>query len=384
MKKFIIILFAVFFTGCFAHKQIKSYTPKCNYYIDDIEKLYDEPFYDSSANGIVCEEKNNKSYITIKNGLAHGKAMKYSDNGTVTEYNFENGKRKGLSKTFENGIIVSSANFIDADNGEIEVSIYFPNGKLSSTLYLKRGDGKLQKYNINGNLIREETYVNGKKNGITKLYFDNGQLETVAEYKNDKLNGPFKLYNQNGIVESEGTYKDDKLTGLIKNYYENGSLKSEQNYQNDKLHGISKSYYKNGSINEIIPYKNGNAEGIKKIYYENGALKAEVLFRNDKVEGMVKTYYKNGAMETEAIFKKGKKEGVLKQYDENGILDAQVTYSNNKKNGQMKKYNDYGKLWATITYKNDNAVSGKCANGRKWNNAELSNWENGLKVNCGY
>ena len=122
MKKFIIILFAVFFTGCFAHKQIKSYTPKCNYYIDDIEKLYDEPFYDSSANGIVCEEKNNKSYITIKNGLAHGKAMKYSDNGTVTEHNFENGKRKGISKIFINEVLVSSVDFIDIDNGDIILS----------------------------------------------------------------------------------------------------------------------------------------------------------------------------------------------------------------------------------------------------------------------
>lgn len=384
MKNLILILFAVFFTGCFAHKQIKSYTPKCDYYIDDIKQLYNEPFEDITATGIVCEEKNNKAYITIKNGLAHGKAMKYYDNGTTIEDHFENGKLKGLSKTFENGVLVSSANFIDADNGEIEVSIYFPNGKLSSTLYLKRGDGKLQKYNINGNLIREETYVNDKKNGITKLYFDNGQLKAVAEYKNDKLNGPFKQYYQNGIIDSEGTYKDDKLAGLMKNYYENGSLKSEQNYQNDKLHGISKTYYEDGSINEIIPYKNGKAEGIKKVYYENGALKAEVLFRNDKVEGMVKTYYKNGAMETEAIFKNGKRDGVSKHYYGNGKLDAQIMYSNNKKNGQMKKYNDYGKLWATITYKNDNPVSGKCANGRKWNNAELSNWESGLEVSCGY
>lgn len=180
MKKSIIIFFAIFFTGCLANKQIKSYTPKCDYYIDDIEKLYNEPFKDASANGIVCEEKNNKSYITVKNGLAHGKAIKYHDNGTTIENNFENGKLKGLSKTFENGLIVSSANFIDADNGEIELSFYFPNGKLSSTLYLKRGYGKLQKYNINGNLIKEETYVNDKKNGITKLYFDNGQLEAVV------------------------------------------------------------------------------------------------------------------------------------------------------------------------------------------------------------
>lgn len=32
--------------------------------------------------------------------------------------------------------------------------------------------------------------------------------------------------------------------------------------------------------------------------------------------------------------------------------------------------------------KNNKAVSGICANGKKWNNAELSNWENGLEVSC--
>ena len=47
---------------------------KCDYYIDNIERLYTEPFDNITATGIVCDSKNNKSYIPIKNGLAHGKA----------------------------------------------------------------------------------------------------------------------------------------------------------------------------------------------------------------------------------------------------------------------------------------------------------------------
>lgn len=32
----------------------------------------------------------------------------------------------------------------------------------------------------------------------------------------------------------------------------------------------------------------------------------------------------------------------------------------------------------------DNDEFNKIANGKIWNNAELSNWENGLEVDCGY
>ena len=133
----------------------------------------------------------------------------------------------------------------------------------------------------------------------------------------------------------------------------------------------------------FIQIKNGLAHGKAEVYLPIGIF-VKNNFQNGKLEGIYKEYYESGALEAEGNFKNGKLEGILKEYDENGNLTQQTTFKNGLREGQMKSYNSYGKFWATITYKNDKAVSGICANGKKWNNAELSNWENGLKVSCGY
>lgn len=47
-----------------------------------------------------------------------------------------------------------------------------------------------------------------------------------------------------------------------------------------------------------------------------------------------------------------------------------------------KDYFESGKLWITWTYRNDEVVSGKCYDGKVLNNAEISNYNNGLSVSC--
>ena len=202
--------------------------------------------------------------------------------------------------------------------------------------------------------------VNGKyKQDITGTVCDSQDKRSFIQIKNGLAHGKAEVYLPIGI--------------FVKN-----------NFQNGKLEGISKEYYGSGALQSEANYKNGKKEGIEKFYYESGALQEERNYKNDKKEGISKMYYESGALKSEGNFKNGKLEGILKGYDENGNLTHQTTFKNGLREGQMKSYNSYGKFWATITYKNDKAVSGICANGKKWNNAELSNWENGLKVSCGY
>lgn len=360
MKKFIIILFAVFFTGCLAGKQVShtNIKSKCDYYVDDIERLYTEPFDNITATGIVCDAKNNKSYIPIKNGLAHGKAEIYYDNGTSLEINFEAGK-SNETKTFENGILISSFNFIQDD--ELLISFYRPNGILDYSVYKNGKENTLfREYDTFGNLIKETSYLNGKKNGISKLFYPSGSLKAEVFFTDNKMDGFSKIYYESGALNAEIPYKNDKINGTVKEYYENGILKSEAQYSNHKQHGIQKNYYETGALKDEIPYKNHKQEGVAKSYYENGALETEISFKN------------------------GEMEGIMNMYNQDGVLDIQITHKNNMRNGPMKKYNSDGSYWATIIYQNNKAISGKCANGRKWNNAELSNWENGLSVDCGY
>ncbi len=156
-------------------------------------------------------------------------------------------------------------------------------------------------------------------------------------------------------LREQGIYKENK-TGVVCFNIEGSSFMFP--LKNGKTEGIQKSYIA-GFLFTEIPYKNGKAEGIGKTYYESGALKYEIPFKNDKAEGIEKWYYESGALMEETPFKNDIKEGIGKSYKEDG------------------------RLFFTLTYQNDKVISGKCANGRKWTNAEINNFEKGLDVNCG-
>ena len=156
-------------------------------------------------------------------------------------------------------------------------------------------------------------------------------------------------------LREQGIYKENK-TGVVCFNIEGSSFMFP--LKNGKTEGIQKSYIA-GFLFTEIPYKNGKAEGIGKTYYESGALKYEIPFKNDKAEGIEKWYYESGALMEETPFKNDIKEGIGKSYMEDG------------------------RLFSTVTYQNDKVISGKCANGRKWTNAEINNWEKGLDVVCG-
>ncbi len=136
-------------------------------------------------------------------------------------------------------------------------------------------------------------------------------------------------------------------------------------------------------LSVIFPIKNGKKEGIGKAYYESGALKQEASFKNGKKDGTEKSYYESGALHVEILYKNDKREGIGKEYYENGALRQEKPYKNNKIEGIEKVYYESGKLVANITYQNSKVIKGICANGRKWTNAEINNWEKGLGVTCG-
>jgi len=140
------------------------------------------------------------------------------------------------------------------------------------------------------------------------------------------------------LTEIEGVYFRN-TDGLFKcAYYKTGELRFEQPLRHGKVHGISREYDKKGRIVCTVPFVNGMVEGIQKNYYENGSLSFETPLKNNKREGQQKVYRKNG------------------------------------------------KLFATIVYKNNSPISGMCHNSdgstTHLTNAELSNWENGLNIEC--
>ena len=55
-------------------------------------------------------------------------------------------------------------------------------------------------YDLEQTKLKEEYFqVNGKIEGIKKLYYDNGKLSSIVNYINNYMDGEFKAYYSNGM-----------------------------------------------------------------------------------------------------------------------------------------------------------------------------------------
>ena len=148
-------------------------------------------------------------------------------------------------------------------------------------------NGKRKEYLIETNiLIFEGEYLNGKRNGKGKDYYDNGKLEYEGEYLNGKRNGKGKEYYDIGRIKFEGEYKNGKIWNG-KEYNINGIIELEINNGNGK----GKQYYGNGKLEFEGEYLNGQRTGKGKEYNYNGELIFEGEYLNDQRNGKGKEYY---------------------------------------------------------------------------------------------
>ena len=171
--------------------------------------------------------------------------------------------------------------------------------------------------------------------------------------------------NVSGVVcSSEKTemipIKNGKVEGLYKWYYKTGKIWREIHYKNGRKDGLERWYHKTGKLAEERNYKNGQKDGLEKWYYKTGKLWRAINYKNGQKDGLEKTYYPSGALAEKSNFKNGKRVGLTIKYLENGKTIAEIHHSNG------------------------NPISGRCGNGRKWDNAELASWKKGLKVRCDY
>tara|TARA_B100001964_G_scaffold4235_1_gene4571 strand:- start:288 stop:947 length:660 start_codon:yes stop_codon:yes gene_type:complete len=87
-----------------------------------------------------------------------------------------------------------------------------------------------------------EKYSSAIKKRISREYYhESSQVMIEENYENGKKEGIATGYHQNGNICFEESYKNGKLHGISKVFFENGKLKSEENYENGKK--ISQKLY---------------------------------------------------------------------------------------------------------------------------------------------
>ncbi len=271
------------------------------------------------------------------NGEKNGKSYYYNDRGKLEKtIEYEKNYKNGYEKHYD-------------ENGNIILILKYSYNNLLSSDRINRTDTK------------------GRKQGIWKTFYGNEKLHTYANYLNDTLNGYYREYNPYGELIKEEYYingkkqiltKEEKEKSNIKikkEYYSDGKLKKSGAYINEKPIGIHKVYDEKGNIIKSETYsdtgiklgegkidKEGRKEGNWKFLYSDGKIRSEGKFVNGKKEGIWNFYYKNGKVEQKGNYKNGKPQGLWIWYYENGNIRRKGKFDRGKEIGKFFELTEEG------------------------------------------
>jgi len=264
-------------------------------------------------------------------------------------------------------------------------------------------NGNFTKIIYNGEKKETFTLVNGKREGVCKIYNTIGEeyLEVECICVNNHKLGPATSYYSNGNICATTNYgvpnmpkSYGEMCGIHKEYYPNGTLKFEENYGTTpdtygKLHGPFKNYNIHGILISEGEYRNGKNFGIVRVYYDNGTIKSETYYRDGKISGPMTTYYENGNIHVKSFYtcedeflcehnhigkyEEYKIDGTLLlscnyneycqldgeyklYYNENDQLWKHFHFKDGKLHGEYKKYNPDSLIYISATYDNGNMV----------------------------
>jgi len=118
-----------------------------------------------------------------------------------------------------------------------------------------------------------------KVRGIVTSFNSENQIDV----SNGKIkNGKWKEFNKHAILIAEGCYLNNKKHGLWKEYYDHtGSIMIEEIYENGFQHGRFASFHPNGQLMSEGKFDRGLREGWFRVYDENGNNIRNLLFVND-------------------------------------------------------------------------------------------------------
>jgi|GEM_PF-2055637 len=107
-------------------------------------------------------------------------------------------------------------------------------------------------------------------------------------------NGLVQTKDRFGNIKTEINYVDGIKQGESRIYHKNGKVMLKMNYVDGKREGTSEKYYEVGSLYALTPYENDQLNGIRKTYYRNGQLKAEIPYAHNLPGLGLKTYFIDG------------------------------------------------------------------------------------------
>lgn len=122
--------------------------------------------------------------------------------------------------------------------------------------------GYLEEVNSNNIKVSRTGYLNGRKEGIQKIWYDKNKISEIR------------------------FYKQGKKVGIHELFWDNGNKKMISYFKNGEHNGEMTQWHQNGKIYKKFNYINGFEEGNQKIWNDKGILKANYDVVNGRRYGL--------------------------------------------------------------------------------------------------
>ena len=193
---------------------------------------------------------------------------------------------------------------------------------------LRNKIGIWSEYHNSGEFRGKGLYANDKRIGEWIFYYPNKQIEQKGKYdKKGRAQGEWNWFYENGALMRQEFYIDNKRDGLMTEYTEDGKIITKGEFIDDMQEGLW--VYETPEYKEIGKYVNDKPDSLwKRFYMPKEKLRFEGKFLNGDEDGQHTWYYENGRKMTQGIYTGGMKQNDWKFYDEAGFNYLTIFYEN--------------------------------------------------------
>ena len=173
---------------------------------------------------------------------------------------FKDGKPLGeFRRYYENGKLMALMNH-HPDGIRSSAILYYQNGNLAAegnyTGQLKDSIWNYYSYYSQA-LMYAENYINGIKEGESKIFYTSGKVAELQYWKDNLKQGRWFQYYEDSSILKESDYRNDTLTGNYTIYDTDGRKVIEGKYIDGKRDGPWSFYNQDGELEYQLKYKNG-------------------------------------------------------------------------------------------------------------------------------
>lgn len=203
-----------------------------------------------------------------QDGLKQGYWEKHYPNGAI-QYtgSFINNKPVGQFKRYTKESVLKVIMTYRENSNKVYSKFYYPNKTIHSEGIYKEKlkDSIWNYYSIDGFKINEVAYLNDKKHGAERKFYESGNLSEVSEWTNGINNGLTIRYYESGNVMMRILYSNGVLNGEYNVFDSNEKIAIQGQYKNNKRNGKWIYYKKNGHVESEINYINGIADNQEEL-----------------------------------------------------------------------------------------------------------------------